>query len=116
MMAEQYIKSSTPLQNDSYKKMMDVLRKTTPAQVTDQQRTALILKANKIFNEGDIEKARIIFSAIQYYDGMVRVARKYYQSGNILEAYAVFYQAGATKESEQLSKEIAQGISHLLNT
>lgn len=99
-----------------YKKMMNIFSKTQPAKVSEKQRTALILQANTIFNDGDIEKARTIYSALQYYSGMVRVAKEYYKCGKILEAYATFIQAGATSEAEKLAEHIANCMQTMLKT
>lgn len=115
-----FIKTSqTPQQSDpekQYAQMMNVFSKTKAAKVTEEQRNKLILQANAILNEGDIEKARMVYSALNYYAGMVRVAKKYYECGKILEAYATFSQAGASSEAEQIAEQIANEIKTMMKS
>ncbi len=44
----------------------------------DKERVALIRKGNMLFNEGDIEKASVIFIKTRYMDGLTRVADYYF--------------------------------------
>lgn len=98
-----------------YEKALKVFRKTAPAKVTKEERNKLILVANKILNVGDIEKARTIYAALNYYAGLVQVAQTYHQDGKIIEAFAVYNQAGAKKEADVLGEKIAEQVRFLLD-
>ena len=93
-----------------------IFKKQKKITVNNKQRTLLILEANKIFNDGNIEKARAVYSAIGYYDGLTKVARHYFRKGKTLEAYGMFLQAGkgAHKEIDEMSTRIASSISKML--
>lgn len=116
-MSNNFIKTSQEQsnQNHPFEKMISIFKKSPQIQFPEKKRTHLILQANKIFNEGNIEKARKIYATLNYYDGMVRVANYYYKSGKILEAFATYVQTGATKESAELSVQLAQRIKTIMN-
>lgn len=110
-------KTGTPSNNTAqeYENMLKAFRKTAPAKVTKEQRNKLILATNKILNAGDIDKARTIFAALNYYAGLVQVAQAYTEEGKILEAYATYIQAGAEKEAQVLGEKIAVQIRRMLS-
>ncbi len=79
----------------------------------DRERGQLIQQGNKCLNENKLDQARKIFEAIDYYDGLLRLARNYAEKGNMLGAYKLFHQLQA-KEHEVLGKQITETLQKWL--
>ncbi len=80
---------------------------------SNQERGQLIQQGNKCLNENNLDQARKIFEAIDYYDGLLRLARTYAEKGNLLGAYKLFHKLQA-KEHEVLGKQITETLQKWL--
>ena len=82
--------------------------------LTSQQKVILNRKGNILFNNGDIEQARRIFTATGYSDGLTRVGDAYMKKNESLKALKAYYLAHNKRDSEPIYKTIAAVISSLL--
>ena len=76
--------------------------KENPAQLTQENRAALIRKGNELFNRGETELARRIFLTTRYSDGLIRIGDRLAQSGKPLEALAAYWVAPCPEKAEAI--------------
>lgn len=108
---------------DSLKDQIDL--KGTPEgfiKVTDnpvstlnsEQKVILNRKGNVLFNQGDIESARRIFTTTGYSDGLTRVGDVYQEKNESLKALKQYVLAHNKGKSEPIYEKMAEVISCLL--
>jgi hypothetical protein len=73
-----------------------------PAQLTQENRAALIRRGNDFFNRGDTDLARRIFLTTGYSDGLIRVGDRLVLSGRPLDALAAYWAAPCPEKVELL--------------
>jgi hypothetical protein len=88
--------------------------KESPAQLTPENRAALIRRGNELFNRGEIELARRIFLTTRYSDGMIRVGDRLVQAGKPLEALAAYWVAPCPEKSAHLIGRMADVVRQWL--
>lgn len=82
--------------------------------LTSEQKVILNRKANAMFNSGDIESARRIYTTTGYSDGLTRVGDVYNKRNESLKALKEYVLAHNKKKAEPICKEIASIISILI--
>ncbi|MBQ9494232.1 MAG: hypothetical protein IJR50_01165 [Treponema sp.] len=82
--------------------------------LTDEQKVLLNRKGNALYNEGDIESARRIFTTTGYSDGLTRVGDKYMENNESINALKQYVLAHNKKKSEPIYEDIAKIISSML--
>lgn len=76
-----------------------------------KERVILIRRGNELFNKGDFKNALKIFLAVNYQDGIVRVAdHLYYEEENKIGAIKLYKKAGYTKRIEEFAEKAAVTI------
>ena len=63
--------------------------------ISPKDRTALVRKANELFNAGQYEQAKRIFLTTGYSDGIIRMGDHYYKNNDHLEALRMYWMAPA---------------------
>lgn len=84
------------------------------AALSTQQKAALNRSGNALFNEGNIEQARRIFSTTGYSDGLTRVGDIYANKHETIKALKQYVLAHNAKKSEPIYECIARVISAVL--
>lgn len=82
--------------------------------LTSAQKAVLNRKGNTLFNEGNIEGARRIFTTTGYSDGLTRVGAVYEQKNRSLDALKQYVLARNKTKAEPLYERAAAVISALL--
>jgi hypothetical protein len=76
-------------------------------QLTPETKTALVRRGNEFLNGGRIEDAKRIFLTIGYTDGLIRVGNYHYKRNEHIEAFRMFWQAGARREIDNMAERFA---------
>ncbi|MBP3709994.1 MAG: hypothetical protein J6I73_06305 [Treponema sp.] len=82
--------------------------------LTSEQKVFLNRKANMLYNQGDIEQARRIYTTTGYSDGLTRVGDVYMQEHKSISALKQYLLAHNTKKAEPIYQDIAKVISAML--
>jgi hypothetical protein len=85
-----------------------------PAEITRENRVALVRKGNELFNNGRIETARRIFLTVGYSDGLIRVGDYYYANNRPLDTLRMYWQAPDRHKVEQIAEKMASVIKYWL--
>ncbi len=83
--------------------------------LSSEQRTILIRKGNELFNRGQFADAKRIFLTTGYTDGLMRLGDYYYQNGQPLEAFRMFWLAPDTGKRDALIVKMASVVRHWLH-
>lgn len=111
------------MQNNNLKKQIENTQsyggfiKTTDepnAHLTSEQKALLNRKANVLFNEGDFLTAQRIFITTGYSDGLSRIAEKYSETNQELQALKFYWLARNKRGYEPLCKKIADLLTDIL--
>lgn len=84
------------------------------AQLSPENRAALIRKGNDFFNRGETELARRIFLTTRYSDGLIRVGDRMVKSGKPLEALAAYWVAPCPEKAEAIVARISEVVRQWL--
>jgi uncharacterized protein YifE (UPF0438 family) len=79
-----------------------------------EQKASLNKKGNMLFNQGDIETARRIFTTTGYSDGLSRVGDFFAEKGQELEALKLYWLAHNKRKSEPIVKKMATLIAAMI--
>nr|WP_180487645.1 hypothetical protein [Treponema socranskii] len=79
-----------------------------------RQKAALNRTGNTLFNKGDIEQARRIFTTTGYSDGLTRVGDAYAKKNEPIKALKQYVLAHNVKKSEPIYECMARVISAVL--
>lgn len=83
--------------------------------ISSEQKAQLNRRGNMLFNQGDIEGARKIFTATGYSDGLTRVGDYYKAHDRHLEALKEYCLAHNKNKAEEMYETIAQVVKQLIN-
>jgi len=75
--------------------------------ITPEQRSLLIRKANTLYNNGDIEKAKRIFITTHYSDGLSRIGDYYIKNHRPVDAMKMYMIAPDYSKIEELGEKMA---------
>jgi hypothetical protein len=90
--------------------------KTTEKPVIDGiRKAALNRKGNILYNTGDIEGARRIFSTTGYSDGLVRIGDYYKAKGRALDALRMYWIAPDKTKCEPIIMQLSALIKKLIH-
>jgi hypothetical protein len=78
------------------------------------QKAALNRRGNMLFNSGDIESARRIFTTTGYSDGLSRVGDYYKSQGKPLEALKMYWIAPDHNKADPLILQLSEIIRQLI--
>lgn len=96
--------------NDGFIKVTD-----SPVQsLNSEQKVILNRKGNELFNQGNIEGARRIYTTTGYSDGLTRVGDVYMQKKQSLKALKQYILAHNKGKAEPIYEKMALVISNLL--
>lgn len=84
--------------------------------LTSEQKVVLNRKGNVLFNEGNVEGARRIFTTTGYSDGLTRVGKIYEEKNRSLDALKQYVLAHNKNKAEPLYERAAEVISALLQS
>lgn len=84
------------------------------ASLNSEQKVILNRKGNVLFNEGDVESARRIWTTTGYSDGLTRVGKEYEEKNRRLDALKQYVLAHNKNKAEPIYEDIANVISALL--
>ena len=87
---------------------------TPLAALSAGQKAGLNRTGNTLFNEGNIEQARRIFTATGYSDGLTRVGDAYAKKNETIKALKQYVLAHNAKKSEPIYECMAGIISTIL--
>lgn len=82
--------------------------------LTPQQKALLNRKGNVLFNQGQIDSARRIFTTTGYSDGLTRVGDRFASENNELSALKQYVLAHNKSKTEPIYEKLAKLISVLL--
>ena len=82
--------------------------------LTSEQKVILNRKGNVMFNEGDVESARRIYTTTGYSDGLTRVGNIYQDNNESLKALKQYVLAHNNRKTEPIYEQIASVISKML--
>ena len=82
--------------------------------LTSEQKVILNRKGNVLFNEGNIEGARRIYTTTGYSDGLIRVGDKYMEKDQSLKALKQYVLAHNKAKAEPIYEKIATVLSNIL--
>lgn len=82
--------------------------------LNSEQKVVLNRKGNVLFNQGNIEGARRIFTTTGYSDGLTRVGDKYKEKNNDLDALKQYILAHNKNKTDDICTQIASVISKIL--
>lgn len=99
------------------KPMEGFTRLTTDSRpkLSPEQRSSLVRRGNEMFNKGHVGEAKRIFLTASYSDGLIRVGNYYWKKNEPLEAFRMFWQAGARREIESMAERMAGVLKHWLS-
>ncbi len=75
--------------------------------LTPEAKTTLVRRGNEFLNAGKVDDAKRIFLTVGYSDGLIRVGNYYYRKNEHLEAFRMFWQAGAKREIDNMARRFA---------
>lgn len=85
--------------------------KVGPAtEVNSSDRAALVRKGNEFFNQERYDAARRVFLTVKYSDGLIRLGNHYFETGQPLEAFRMFWIAGDRRRIEEMTEQMAMVI------
>jgi len=84
------------------------------AEMSKQQRVALIRKGNEFFNQKKYELAKKIFLTTGYSDGLIRLGDLYMEQEQPLEALRMYWLAPHTKKIETMIEQTVSVIKKWL--
>lgn len=100
---------------DKHKDFATFIKTTSDTStLSTRDKVALNRKGNELFNNGDVEKARKIFFATGYSDGLTRVGKNYEENKRPLDALKQYILAHNEKRTEDLCEKFATVISNAL--
>lgn len=82
--------------------------------LTSQQKVILNRKGNILFNNGDIEQARRIFTATGYSDGLTRVGDAYMKKNESVKALKQYILANNKNKADSIYEDMAKVVSSML--
>ena len=82
--------------------------------LNSEQKVILNRKGNELFNAGNIEGARRIYTTTGYSDGLNRVAEKSMDEGKELDALKLYLLAHNKRNAEPLIEKLAGIISSII--
>lgn len=82
--------------------------------LTPEQKAILNRKANIMFNNGNINDARRIYTTTGYSDGLTRVGDYFMDNNMSLKALKQYYLAHNKRKAEPIYSDIAKVISKLI--
>ena len=82
--------------------------------LTSQQKVILNRKGNILFNNGDIEQARRIFTATGYSDGLTRVGDAYMKKNESVKALKQYILANNNNKAYSIYENMAKAVSTML--
>ncbi len=82
--------------------------------LTSEQKVILNRKGNVLFNEGNIEGARRIYTTTGYSDGLIRVGDKYMEKNQSLKALKQYVLAHNKAKAEPIYEKIASVLSNII--
>ena len=82
--------------------------------LTSQQKVILNRKGNILFNNGDIEQARRIFTATGYSDGLTRVGDEYMKKKESVKALKQYILANNKNKADSIYEDMAKAVSSML--
>ena len=82
--------------------------------LTSEQKVLLNRKANVLYNQGDIEQARRIYTTTGYSDGLTRIGDAYMKENKSINALKQYLLAHNKKKVEPIYQDIAKVISAML--
>ena len=82
--------------------------------LNSEQKVILNRKGNVMFNEGNVEGARRIYTTTGYSDGLTRVGKVYEEKNESLKAIKQYVLAHNKSKAEPIYQNIASVISKLL--
>ena len=106
-MKKQILKSQ---QSEGFIKVTDA----PVSSLNSEQKVILNRKGNELFNQGNIEGARRIYTTTGYSDGLTRVGDKYMESNQSIKALKQYVLAHNKGKSEAIYEKMAMVISKLL--
>ena len=77
-------------------------------EISSQQRSLLVRKANELFNEGRVADAKRIFITVGYTDGLIRVGDHHMKKNEPLEAFRMYWLAPDRNKSAAMIEKMAQ--------
>ena len=83
------------------------LTKKSKPQLSPEQRTGLIRRGNELYNNGRVTDAKRIFITASYTDGLIRMGNYHLKRNEPLEAFRMFWQAGAKREIDSMAERMA---------
>lgn len=83
--------------------------------ISAKQRVLLIRKGNELFNSGDVLKAKKIFIAMGYCDGLIRLGDYYESKGEFFEAFRMYKMAPAESKTAVMIEQMAYIVRHWLS-
>lgn len=84
------------------------------ANLTAQQKAALIRKGNELFNAGNLEQAKKVFLTTGYTDGIVRIGDYYYKKNELFEAFRMYWLAPAPDKKDLMISMMATTVQKWL--
>ena len=82
--------------------------------LTSQQKVILNRKGNILFNNGDIQQARRIFTATGYSDGLTRVGDAYMKKNESVKALKQYILANNKNKADSIYENMAKAVSTML--
>lgn len=82
--------------------------------LSSEQKAILNRKGNVLYNQGQVEGARRIFTATGYSDGLTRVGDTYIKEREPLDALKQYVLAHNQKKAEPMYEQMANLISMLI--
>lgn len=82
--------------------------------LNSEQKVILNRKGNILFNQGQIEGARRIFTTTGYSDGLTRVGDRYMEKNESIKALKQYVLAHNKSKAEPIYEKMAQVISCML--
>ena len=77
-------------------------------QISSEQRSVLIRKANQLFNSGRVEDAKRIFLTVGYSDGIIRAGDHHMKRNQPLEAFRMYWLAPDRAKAGPMIEKMAQ--------
>jgi hypothetical protein len=104
-------KMNQVIENQGFIKVTD----SPVSNLTSEQKAILNRKGNVLFNQGEIDSARLLFITTGYSDGLSRVGDYYAQQNKELQALKLYWLAHNKRKSDPIIQKMATLISTLLN-